>query len=73
MSSACTGRLVLSVRGGRWRIAALGAELSKSMTDFMTAQCKRLNKEQHVKWMDVVNETIVCDMVEWRVPQLQRS
>lgn len=33
-------------------------ELERNMTEYMTAQCKRFNKNKTVKWMDVVNETV---------------
>jgi arylsulfatase A-like enzyme/GH35 family endo-1,4-beta-xylanase len=33
-------------------------ELEKNMVEYLTALCKRMNKEPSVKWMDVVNETI---------------
>jgi GH35 family endo-1,4-beta-xylanase len=33
------------------------AELQQNMTEHMTELCKRYDKFDHVKWMDVVNET----------------
>jgi GH35 family endo-1,4-beta-xylanase len=36
-------------------------ELERVMIDFMTASAKRFNKEPNVKYMDVVNETILSD------------
>ena len=37
------------------------AELKKMLVDFMTALCKRYNDKPHVRWMDVVNETVSRD------------
>ncbi|MDP6118761.1 MAG: endo-1,4-beta-xylanase [Planctomycetota bacterium] len=34
-------------------------ELRQCLTDFMTRLCKRYDKYEHVKWMDVVNETVL--------------
>ena len=36
-------------------------ELSENLTEFMTALCKRYNGNPQVRWMDVVNETILPD------------
>lgn len=36
-------------------------ELKKMLIEFATAFAKRFNKEPSVKWMDVVNETILAD------------
>jgi arylsulfatase A-like enzyme/GH35 family endo-1,4-beta-xylanase/acylphosphatase len=33
-------------------------ELMQNMTEYMTAQCKKFQKNKTVKWMDVVNETV---------------
>lgn len=33
-------------------------ELEQNLVEYMTAQCKRYDKYKHVKWMDVVNETV---------------
>lgn len=33
-------------------------ELKTNLIEFMTAQCERYDKVEHVKWMDVVNETV---------------
>lgn len=35
------------------------AELSENMEAFFTALCQRYGKYPHVKWMDVVNETVL--------------
>ena len=43
-------------------------ELRKNMDAFMTAQCKRYDKYDHIKWMDVVNET-VTRKGEWFGPK----
>lgn len=37
------------------------AELEQNMTEFATALAKKYNNEPTVKWMDVVNETILAD------------
>ena len=34
-------------------------ELIKNMEEYFIALCKRLNNEKSVKWMDVVNETVL--------------
>ncbi len=34
------------------------AELERNMTEFMTALCRRYDAYPHVKWIDVVNETV---------------
>ena len=34
------------------------AELEQNLVEYMTALCKRYDKYKHVKWMDVVNETV---------------
>lgn len=34
-------------------------ELKQMLVEYMTAQCKRYDKYEHVKWMDVVNETVL--------------
>jgi endo-1,4-beta-xylanase len=34
------------------------AELRTNLDEYMTAQCKRYNGKKHIKWMDVVNETV---------------
>ncbi len=36
-------------------------ELSENLKEFMTALCRRYNKYRHIKWMDVVNETVLPD------------
>ena len=33
-------------------------ELEQNLIEYMTAQCQRYDAYEHVKWMDVVNETI---------------
>ena len=43
-------------------------ELAVNMDEFMSALCKRYAKEPHVRWMDVVNET-VTDKGEWFGPR----
>ncbi len=37
------------------------AELEQNMTEYMTELCKRYNDSTHVKWLDVVNETVSTD------------
>lgn len=41
--------------------ARTAAELKENLEEFMTALCKRYDKHKHVKWMDVVNETVSRD------------
>lgn len=36
-------------------------ELEQNMTEFMTELCKRYNDTTHIKWLDVVNETVSTD------------
>lgn len=36
-------------------------ELEKNMTDFLVASCKKYSKEPLIKWMDIVNETILTN------------
>ncbi|MBT8043845.1 MAG: endo-1,4-beta-xylanase [Verrucomicrobiae bacterium] len=44
------------------------AELETMLREFMTALCKRYDRYQHVRWMDVVNETITTKG-EWMGPK----
>ncbi len=37
------------------------AELEQNLTEYMTALCKRYNDTTHIKWLDVVNETVSSD------------
>ncbi len=50
----------ISPQCSRWAKddARTAEELQENLVEFMTAQCKRYDKYEHVKWMDVVNETI---------------
>jgi len=43
-------------------------ELEKNLREYMTALCQRYDKYPHVKWMDVVNET-VTRKGEWFGPK----
>ena len=36
-------------------------ELEESLEDFMKALCRRYKRDSHIKWMDVVNETVQPD------------
>ncbi len=36
-------------------------ELEQNMAEYLTAVCKRYNGKPHVRWMDVVNETVSRD------------
>lgn len=36
-------------------------ELKRNLIEYMTEQCKRYDKYEHVKWMDVVNETVLAN------------
>ena len=40
-------------------------ELSKMLDEFMTALCMRINNVPAVKWMDVVNETICKNRIQY--------
>jgi endo-1,4-beta-xylanase len=42
-------------------------ELKQNMTEHMTALCKRYDKFEHVKWIDVVNET--AHGMNWQGPR----
>ena len=44
------------------------AELRKNLAEFMTELCKRYDKYEHVKWMDVVNETVLQNG-QWHGPK----
>ncbi len=43
-------------------------ELATILDEFMTELCKRYNDEKHVRWMDVVNETVTREG-EWFGPR----
>jgi GH35 family endo-1,4-beta-xylanase len=43
-------------------------ELLQNLEEYMTAVCQRYNGKPHVRWMDVVNET-VTDKGEWFGPK----
>jgi endo-1,4-beta-xylanase len=36
-------------------------ELKQNLIEYMTALCKRYDKYEHVKWMDVINETVLSN------------
>jgi hypothetical protein len=36
-------------------------ELKQNLVEFMTALCRRYGGHRHVRWMDVVNETVLQD------------
>ncbi len=46
-----------------------GAEMKPILIDYMTQLCKRYNKEKHIKWLDVVNETVNARNGEWFGPR----
>jgi len=48
--------------------ARTGAELRANLTEFMTTLCRRYRDAEPVKWMDVVNETVLANG-EWATPQ----
>ena len=48
--------------------ARTAAELRANLTEFMTALCRRYNGRAPVKWMDVVNETVLSSG-NWAVPK----
>jgi len=43
-------------------------ELKRNLTEYMTELCKRYDRFEHVKWMDVVNETVL-DNGNWHGPR----
>lgn len=53
----------VSPQASRWAKAdhRTAEELDKNMIEFMTTLCMKINNEDAVKWMDVVNETIERD------------
>ena len=48
--------------------ARTGDELRENLREFMTALCQRYNDSAHVRWMDVVNETVTREG-EWFGPR----
>jgi len=50
----------ISPQSSKWALDdhRTAAELSQNMKEFMTAFCKRYDHYEHIKWMDVVNETV---------------
>lgn len=44
------------------------AELEQNMTEYITAICQRYNDSSHVKWLDVVNETVYHTDGSWFGP-----
>lgn len=50
----------ISPQASRWAKAddRTKEELSDNMVAYFTALCKRINDEENIRWMDVVNETI---------------
>jgi len=44
------------------------AELRKNLTEFMTELCKRYDRYEHVRWLDVVNETVLWNGM-WHGPK----
>ena len=43
-------------------------ELRQNLTEFMTALCQRYDKHPHIKWIDVVNETVLQNG-KWHHPK----
>ena len=43
-------------------------ELKQNLVEFMIALCQRYDKHPHVKWMDVVNETVLSKG-QWHHPK----
>ena len=43
-------------------------ELKRNLTEYMEAVCKRYDKVRHVKWLDVVNETVLSNG-KWHGPR----
>ncbi|MCP4858179.1 MAG: endo-1,4-beta-xylanase [Fuerstiella sp.] len=54
----------------RWAMAddRTAGELSRNLTEYMTAICKRYDGKPRVKWLDVVNETVTTKG-EWHGPR----
>ncbi|HKJ80179.1 MAG TPA: endo-1,4-beta-xylanase, partial [Prolixibacteraceae bacterium] len=44
-------------------------ELEQNLTEYMTMLCKRYNDSSHVKWLDVVNETVFHADGRWFGPE----
>ena len=53
----------ISPQASKWAKAdhRTAKELTLNMTEYFTALCNRINKNENVKWMDVVNETVNRD------------
>lgn len=49
--------------------ARTGKEMKPVLIDFMTRLCKRYNKEKHIRWLDVVNETVNARDGKWFGPR----
>lgn len=43
-------------------------EMKQNLVEYMTELCKRYGKYEHVKWLDVVNETVVPNG-QWKRPR----
>ena len=60
----------ISPQASRWALddARTAEELRKNLDEFMTELCKRYNGNPQVRWMDVVNETVLPSG-EWFGPK----
>ncbi|MCP5537078.1 MAG: endo-1,4-beta-xylanase [Akkermansiaceae bacterium] len=60
----------ISPQCSRWAMHddRTATELQQNLAEFMTALCKRYDHYKHVKWMDVVNETVSTNG-EWFGPK----
>jgi endo-1,4-beta-xylanase len=61
----------ISPQVSKWTLAdnRRPEELEQNLVEFMTALCQRYNGHPQVKWMDVVNETVVPRTGEWFGPK----
>jgi len=50
----------ISPQASKWALAddRTPEELRRNLEEYMTEQCKRYNGKKHIRWMDVVNETV---------------
>ena len=50
----------ISPQVSRWALEdeRTAEELEQTLVEFMTKLCRRYDKYEHIRWMDVVNETV---------------
>lgn len=60
----------ISPQCSKWALAddRTAEELEQNLREFMTELCKRYNNVKHIRWMDVVNETVTREG-EWFGPR----